>query len=65
MGNSVGGRDLEFGVATWKSHCGRNEVATWIRCRNMSDRVGGRDMDLMSRHERQCGRSRHRFDVAT
>ena len=50
MSSSVGGRDLAFGVATWKSHCGQK----W--CRNM---------DLMSRHGRQCGRSRHGFDVAT
>ena len=50
MGSSMGGRDLKFGVATWKPHCGQK------RCR---------DMDLMSRHGRQCGRSRHGFDVAT
>ena len=50
MGSSMGGHDLEFGVATWKSHCGQK------RCR---------DMDLMSRHGRQCVKSRHGFDVAT
>ena len=32
MGSSVGGHDLAFDVATWKSHCGQK------RCR---------DMDLM------------------
>ena len=37
MGSSVGGRDLEVGVATWKSHCGQKR---------------SRDMDLMSRHGR-------------
>ena len=35
MGSSVGGRDMEFGVATWKSHCVQKR---------------GRDMKLMSRH---------------
>ena len=35
MGGSGGGRDLDFGVATWKSHYGQK------RCR---------DMKLMSRH---------------
>ena len=35
MGSSVGGRDLDFGVATWKSHYGQKR---------------GRDMKLMSRH---------------
>ena len=35
MGSSIGGRDLEFGVTTWKSHCGQK----WCR-----------DMDFMSRH---------------
>ena len=50
MGSSMGGRDLEFGVATWKSHCGQKRR---------------RDIDLMLRHGRQCGRSRHGFDVAT
>ena len=35
MGSSVGGRDLEFDVATWKSHCGQER---------------GRDMKTMSRH---------------
>ena len=35
MGSSVGGRDLDFGVATWKSHFGQKQ---------------GRDMKLMSRH---------------
>ena len=35
MGSSVGGRDLEFGVATWKSHYGYKR---------------GRHMKLMSRH---------------
>ena len=35
MGGSGGGRDLDFGVATWKSHCGQER---------------GRDMKLMSRH---------------
>ena len=34
MGSSLGGRDLEFGVATWKSHCVQKR---------------GRDMKLMSR----------------
>ena len=58
MGSSMAGRDLEFGVATWKPHCGQK------RCRDMGDSVGGRDMDLMSRHGRQFGRSRHGFDVA-
>ena len=33
--SSVGGRDLDFGVATWKSHCGQKR---------------GRNMKLMSRH---------------
>ena len=51
MGNSMGGRDLEFGVATWKSHCGQK------RCRDMGDSVGGRDMDLMSRHRLVSRRS--------
>ena len=35
MGSSVGGRDLDFCVATWKSHFGRKR---------------GRNMKLMSRH---------------
>ena len=35
MGGSVGGRDLDFGVATWKSHYGQEH---------------GRDMKMMSRH---------------
>ena len=51
MGSSVGGRDLEFGVATWKSHYGKKQsrdmklmsrhrvvsrrVATWVRCREL------------------------------
>ena len=38
MGRNVGGRDQEFSVATWKSHCGQKRR---------------RDMDLMSRHGRQ------------
>ena len=42
MGISVGGRDLEFGVATWKSHCGQER---------------GRDMKLMSRHRLVSKRS--------
>ena len=44
MGSSVGGRDLDFGVVTWKSHCGQK------RCRDIGDSVGGRDMDLVLRH---------------
>ena len=35
MGGNGGGRDMDFGVATWKAHCGQK------RCR---------DMKLMSRH---------------
>ena len=35
MSDSVGGRDLDFGVATSKSHCGQKR---------------GRGMKLMSRH---------------
>ena len=35
MGGSVGGRDLDFGVTTWKSHYGQER---------------GRDMKSMSRH---------------
>ena len=35
MSSSVGGHDLDFGVATWKPHCGQKR---------------GRDMKLMSRH---------------
>ena len=50
MGSSMGGRDLEFGVATLKPNCGQK------RCR---------DMDLMSLHGRQCGRSRNGFDDET
>ena len=46
MGSNVGGRDLEFGVATWKSHCGQKRR---------------RDIILMLRHGRQYGRSRHGF----
>ena len=52
MGSSVGGRDLDFGVATWKSHCGQERsrdmksmsrhrlvsrrVATWFWCRDLA-----------------------------
>ena len=50
MGGSVGGRDLDFGVATWKSHCGQK------RCR---------DMKLMSRHRVVSRRSRPRNEVTT
>ena len=50
MGSSVGGRDLEFGVATWKSYYGQKR---------------GRDMKLMSRHRLVSKRSRHGTDVAT
>ena len=50
MGSNVGGRDLEFGVATWKSHFGQKRFC---------------DMDLMSRHGRRYGRSQHGFGVAT
>ena len=49
MGSSVGGCDLEFGVATWKSHCGQKR---------------GRDMKLMSQHRLVSRRSRHGTDVA-
>ena len=49
MGSSVGGRDLEFSVATWKSHCGQER---------------GRDMKLMSRHRLASKRSRHGIEVA-
>ena len=35
MGGSGGGHDLNFGVTTWKSHCGQKR---------------GYDMKLMSRH---------------
>ena len=50
MGRTVGGHDLEFGVATWKSHCGQKR---------------GRDMKLMSRHKLVSKRSRHGIEVAT
>ena len=50
MGISVGGRDLEFGVVTWKSLCGQER---------------GRDMKLMSRHRLVSKRSRHEIEVAT
>ena len=50
MGSSVGGRDLNFGVATWKSHYGQE---------------GGRDMKSMSRHRLVSRRSRHGTDVVT
>ena len=46
----MGGRDLEFGVATWKSHCGQER---------------GRDMKLMSRHRLVYKRSRHGTEVTT
>ena len=52
MSGTGGGRDLEIGVATWKSHCGQKrgrdmklmsrhrlvsrEVATWFRCRDLA-----------------------------
>ena len=50
MGSNVGGRDLEFGVATWKPHCGKER---------------GHDMKLMSRHRLLSKRSRHGIEVAT
>ena len=50
MGGSVGGRDLDFGVATWKSHCGQER---------------SRDMKSMSGHRLVSGRSRPRNEVAT
>ena len=50
MGSSVGGRDLKFGVATWKSHYGQKR---------------GRDMKSMSRHRVVSRRSRQGTDVAT
>ena len=50
MGSSVGGRDLEFGIATWKSHCGQER---------------DRDMKLMSRHRLVSERSRHGIEVET
>ena len=43
MRGSRGGRDLEFGVATWKSHCGQEL---------------GRDMKTMSRHRLVSRRGR-------
>ena len=46
MGSSVGGCDLDVGVATWSALVGQKRR---------------RDRDLMSRHGRQCGRSRHGF----
>ena len=55
------GRDLVGGRDMQRSRPG-SEVATW------SALVGPKrrhDMDLMSRHGRQCGRSRHGNDVAT
>ena len=50
IGDSVGGRDMDFGVATWKSYCGQER---------------GRDMNLMSRNGLASRRSRPRNDVAT
>ena len=66
MGSSVGGRDLEFGVATWKSHCGQERsrdmksmsrhrvasrrVATWFWHRDLDWPEWCYDTDLMSRH---------------
>ena len=50
MGSSVGGRDLAFGVATWKFHCGQKR---------------GRDMKSMSRHRLVSRRVATWFDVAT
>ena len=50
MGGSVGGRDLDFGVATWKSHCGQER---------------SRDMKSMSQHRLVSRRSRPRNEVTT
>ena len=50
MGGSVEGRDLDFGVATWKSLCGQER---------------SRDMKSMSRHRLVSRRSRPRNEVAT
>ena len=62
MGGSVGGRDLDFSVATWKSHCGQErsrDMKSMSRHRLVSRRSrpgwsllgwkGGRDMELTSR----------------
>ena len=69
MGGSVGGRDLDFGVASWKSHCGQERgrdmksmsrhrlvskrVATWFYCRDLAWGWVGETV------------SRPRFEVAT
>ena len=50
MGGSVGDHDLDFGVATWKSHCGQER---------------SRDMKSMSRHRLVSRRSRPRNEIAT
>ena len=50
MGSSVGGRDLDFGVATWKSHYGQKQ---------------GRDMKLMSGHRLVSKRVATWFGIAT
>ena len=63
MGSSMGGRDLEFGVATWKSHCGQElgrDMKTMSRHRLVSRR--GRDLILVSRPGLGLGR---RNGVAT
>ena len=64
------GRDLEFGVATWKSHRGQKRgrdiklmsrhrvasrrVATWLWCHDLDWPEWCRDTDLMSRHGSAC-----------
>ena len=70
MRGTEAGRDLDFGVATWKSHCGQKRgrdiklmsrhrvasrrVATWFWCRDLDWPEWCRDTDLMSRHGSDC-----------
>ena len=53
VATSLGGRDLVW--LDVRSRQG-SEVATWSALVGQKQR---RDMNLMSRHGRQCGRSRH------
>ena len=50
MDGSGGGSNMDFGVATWTSHCGQKR---------------GRDMKLMSRHRLVFRRVATWFSVAT
>ena len=66
MGGTEAGHDLDFCVATWKSHCGHKRgrdiklmsrhrvasrrVATWCWCHDLDWPEWCRDTDLMSRH---------------